>query len=163
MSVFGCRLPRVSRVTSSSSRHSGSASSLLPGQPCARPGAVRSEARCSAHRGTRPCTGRSSRLSPPLGPCAASARGRLCGSTWRSRGRRTAARAGRRLHPPSTAGTSSPPLTCRLSEGALRCATARAARAAAEPSPPQDLLRGSARSWAEGGNNRKTQRPKVCE
>eukprot|EP00964_Phaeocystis_antarctica_P146416 scaffold112667_cov73-Phaeocystis_antarctica.AAC.4 len=106
-------------------------------------------------RGTRPCTGRSGRLSPPLGPCAAIARGRLCGSTWRSRGRRTAARAGRRLHPPSTAGTSSPPLTCRLSEGALRCATARAALQALlqrnRASPPKICSARNARSWADTG------------
>ena len=62
------------------------------------------------HRGNGPCTGRSGRLRPPLGSCAASGRGSVCGPTWRSRGRRRAERAVRRL--PSTADTalpSSPP------------------------------------------------------
>ena len=111
---------RVSRVTSSASRNSGSALSnlswvcsseasvtrvktMLAGHLCARPGAVHSEARRSAHRGTRPCTGRSGRPRPPSGSCAAIARGSACGSTWRSRGTRRAARAGHRLHPPSIA------------------------------------------------------------
>jgi hypothetical protein len=47
----------------------------------------------------------------PSGPCAANARGSGCGPSWRTRGRRTNARAGRRPRPLSTAGTSprSPP------------------------------------------------------
>ena len=81
----------------------------MPGYPCARPEAVRSEARCSARHGTRPCTGRSGRLCPPSGPCAASARGSVRGPTWRSRGRRKAARAGRRPRPRGKAGTCPPP------------------------------------------------------
>ena len=69
------------------------------------------------------CTGRSGRLRPPLGSCAAIARGSVGGSTWRSRGTRTAARAGHRLHLPSTAGTSSPPLPFRRSGGNCCCAS----------------------------------------
>eukprot|EP00964_Phaeocystis_antarctica_P081726 scaffold51150_cov82-Phaeocystis_antarctica.AAC.3 len=51
---------------------------------------------------------------PPLSACAAIARGSAYGSTGRSRGTHTAARAGRRLRPPSTAGTSSRPLPSSL-------------------------------------------------
>eukprot|EP00964_Phaeocystis_antarctica_P014992 scaffold8276_cov62-Phaeocystis_antarctica.AAC.11 len=83
--------------------------SVCSDQSRARPVAVPSAARGSARRGTRPCTGRSGRLRPALGSRAATARGSGCGPTWRSRGRRTAARAGRRPCPPSTAGTSPPP------------------------------------------------------
>ena len=91
----------------------------MPGHSCARPGAVHSAARGSAHRGNGPCTGRSDRLRPLLGPCAAIARGSARGSIGRSRGRRTAGRAGRRLHPPSTAGRSSPPPPFELRAKAL--------------------------------------------
>eukprot|EP00964_Phaeocystis_antarctica_P089309 scaffold56948_cov61-Phaeocystis_antarctica.AAC.2 len=120
-SVLGCRLPRVSRDTSNTSRHSGSASPVLPPRPRARPGAVHPEARCSARHGTRPCTDRSGRPRPPSGPCAASARGSVREPTWRCRGRRTAARAGRPARPPGTAGTAPPPPRGRACVGPNVC------------------------------------------
>eukprot|EP00964_Phaeocystis_antarctica_P094786 scaffold61427_cov70-Phaeocystis_antarctica.AAC.3 len=83
-------------------------SKRLHGEGCAH-----SEALGSAHRGTRPCTGRIGRPRPRLGSCAAIARHSACAPTWLSRGRRTAARADRRPHPLSTAGTSSPQLPSR--------------------------------------------------
>eukprot|EP00964_Phaeocystis_antarctica_P030523 scaffold17240_cov65-Phaeocystis_antarctica.AAC.1 len=89
--------------------------------------ALGAEARRSAHRGTRPCTGRSGRPRPHLSSCAAIARGSARGSTWRSRSRRTAERAGRRLPPPSIAGTSSPPLPYGLRVKVLCDWTARCA------------------------------------
>ena len=116
------------------------------------------EARDSTHRGTRACTGRSGRPLPHLSLCAAIARGSARGSTGRSRSRRTAGRAGRRLHPPSTAGTSSPPLPFSL-RVKVRCErTARRAlcggRAGSGERPPQNLVRRAKRPWCGSGQIR---------
>ena len=82
--------PRHTYLGPAAPRRAYSRWRLCPRRACAWPGVAHLGARCSAHRGTRPCTGRSGRLRPPLGWCAATARGSGGGSTWRSRGRRMA-------------------------------------------------------------------------
>ena len=123
---------------------------MWSGHPRARPGAVHSAARGSAHHGTCPCTGRSGRLRHTLGSCVAIPRRSGCGPTWRCRGRRTAARAGRRLQSRSTHGTSTPPLP--FWRAALECCRAAGAfDSARKANLAQVFQRGDScgHSWSE--------------